>query len=186
MNVRLAHAFLFFSRGAPVIYYGDEQGFTGDGGDQDAREDMFGSKVDIYNDNDLIATEATTAQANFDTGHRLYRAVGEMARAYKGHGPLRNGALILRHSEKAGGGLFAFSRIDRASGDEYLFVANTGLSARTAQIEVDPRSSRWTSVMGRCEKKSAALGTFKVRVGPQDFLLCRAARAGTKAGTGNR
>jgi hypothetical protein len=40
--------------------------------------------------------------------------------------------------------------------------------------------------MGRCEKKSAALGTFKVRVGPQDFLLCRAARAGTKAGTGNR
>ena len=42
---RLAHALMYFSRGNPVIYYGDEQGFTGDGGDQDARQDMFPSKV---------------------------------------------------------------------------------------------------------------------------------------------
>jgi glycosidase len=177
MNVRLAHAFLFFSRGAPVIYYGDEQGFTGDGGDQDAREDMFPSKVAIYNDNELIATDATTAQSNFDPKHPLYRAIAEMSRAYKAHPPLRDGALIVRHSEKEGGGLFALSRIDKATGDEYLFVANLGLKERTANIEVDPRSPRWTSVMGRCEKKSAAQGSFKVRVGAQDFLVCRAARA---------
>ncbi len=177
MNVRLAHAFLFFSRGAPVIYYGDEQGFTGDGGDQDAREDMFPSKVAIYNDNDLIATDATTAQSNFDARHRLYRAFAGMARVYKAHPALRDGALLVRHSEKEGGGLFALSRIDRATGDEYLFVANLGLASRTAQIEVDPRSSRWTSVIGRCEKKSAAQGSFRVQVGAQDFLVCRAARA---------
>lgn len=177
MNVRLAHAFLFFSRGAPVIYYGDEQGFTGDGGDQDAREDMFPSKVDIYNDNELIATDATTAQSNFDPKHRLYRAIAGMARVYKGNPPLRDGALVVRHSEKEGGGLFAFSRFDRATGDEYLFVANLGLEDRIANIEVDPRSPRWTSVMGRCEKKSAAQGTLRVRVGAQDFLVCRAARA---------
>ena len=41
----LAHALLFFTRGIPAIYYGDEQGFTGKGGDAAAREDMFGSKV---------------------------------------------------------------------------------------------------------------------------------------------
>lgn len=176
-NVRLAHAFLFFSRGAPVIYYGDEQGFTGDGGDQDAREDMFPSKVAIYNDNELIATDATTALSNFDSKHPLYRAFAEMAAVYKAHPALRHGALVVRHSEKAGGGLFAFSRIDAATGDEYLFVANLGLESREAHIEVDPRSPRWTSVMGRCEKKSAAQGSLKVRVGPQDFLVCRAARA---------
>ena len=38
---RLAHELMFLSRGNPVIYYGDEQGFTGDGGDQLARQDMF-------------------------------------------------------------------------------------------------------------------------------------------------
>ncbi|HBK92604.1 MAG TPA: alpha-amylase [Parvularcula sp.] len=178
-NVRLAHAFLFFSRGAPVIYYGDEQGFTGDGGDQDAREDMFPSKVAIYNDNELIATDATTAQSNFDVKHPLYHAFAGMAAAYKAHPALRHGALVVRHSEKAGGGLFAFSRIDAATGDEYLFAANLGLAPREAFVEVDPRSQRWTSVIGRCEKKSAAQGSLKVRLGPQDFLVCRAARSNT-------
>ncbi|MEW6982415.1 alpha-amylase family glycosyl hydrolase [Colwelliaceae bacterium 6471] len=28
----LAHALIYFSRGIPVIYYGDEQGYIGDGG----------------------------------------------------------------------------------------------------------------------------------------------------------
>ena len=41
---RLAHALMYFSRGNPVVYYGDEQGFTGAGGDQDARQDMFPSQ----------------------------------------------------------------------------------------------------------------------------------------------
>ncbi len=41
----LAHAVLFFTRGIPAVYYGDEQGFSGNGGDIAAREDMFGSKV---------------------------------------------------------------------------------------------------------------------------------------------
>ncbi len=36
---------MYLSRGNPVVYYGDEQGFTGDGGDQDARQDMFPSQV---------------------------------------------------------------------------------------------------------------------------------------------
>ncbi|MEO0851779.1 MAG: alpha-amylase family glycosyl hydrolase, partial [Pseudomonadota bacterium] len=52
----LAHAMMFFLRGVPVIYYGDEQGFTGDGNDVDAREDMMPSKVASYNDNTLLGT----------------------------------------------------------------------------------------------------------------------------------
>jgi hypothetical protein len=44
-RVMLGHAMLLTLRGVPTIYYGDEQGFVGDGGDQDAREDMFPSKV---------------------------------------------------------------------------------------------------------------------------------------------
>ena len=42
---RLAHELMYLSRGNPVIYYGDEQGFVGDGGDQLARQDMFPSQV---------------------------------------------------------------------------------------------------------------------------------------------
>ena len=64
---RLAHELMYLSRGNPVIYYGDEQGFVGDGGDQLARQDMFPSQVAEYNDDDLIGTDATTAVSNFDT-----------------------------------------------------------------------------------------------------------------------
>ena len=50
---RLAHELMYFSRGNPVVYYGDEQGFIGDGGDQDARQDMFPSAgTRDYNDDD--------------------------------------------------------------------------------------------------------------------------------------
>ena len=66
-------------RGAPVIYYGDEQGFVGTGGDQLAREDMFPSQVASYNDNDLVGSDSTTAASNFDTSHPLYRAIAVLA-----------------------------------------------------------------------------------------------------------
>ena len=68
----------------PVVYYGDEQGFTGDGGDQDARQDMFPSQVASYNDDDLIGTDATTADDNFDPDHPLYATIAELAAAAPG------------------------------------------------------------------------------------------------------
>ena len=70
----LAHSLMYLTRGQPVVYYGDEQGFSappdvpGGIGDQRAREDMFPSQVALHNDTyDLIGTKATTADANFDT-----------------------------------------------------------------------------------------------------------------------
>src|SRR5215204_3114676 len=58
---QLAHELMYFSRGNPVVYYGDEQGFTGTGGDQLARQTMFASQVPEYLDDDLIGTSATHA-----------------------------------------------------------------------------------------------------------------------------
>ena len=50
----LAHSLMYLTRGQPVVYYGDEQGFSapdvpGGIGDQRAREDMFPSKVALHN-----------------------------------------------------------------------------------------------------------------------------------------
>src|SRR5699024_8184031 len=39
-----AHETMLLTRGQPVIYYGDEQGFVGDGNDKDARQAMFASQ----------------------------------------------------------------------------------------------------------------------------------------------
>src|ERR687883_33675 len=64
---RLAHELMYFSRGDPVVYYGDEQGFTGTGGDQLARQTMFASKVPEYLDDDEIGSDRTPAQDSFVT-----------------------------------------------------------------------------------------------------------------------
>jgi glycosidase len=74
----LGHALMYFNRGIPVVYYGDEQGFVGDGNDQDARQDMMPSKVASFNDDDLLATDKTTADDNFDQKHLFYQTLGSV------------------------------------------------------------------------------------------------------------
>ena len=86
---QLAHALLYLSRGNPVVYYGDEQGFTGDGGDKDARQSLFASKVASYNDDDLIGTDKTTATDSYGTGHPLYQRIKALAALTAQHKALR-------------------------------------------------------------------------------------------------
>ena len=78
-RLELAHALMLTSRGVPTVYAGDEQGFTG-GGDQDGREDMFGTRTAQYAAERLVGTAATPATPRFDPGHPLYRAVARLAR----------------------------------------------------------------------------------------------------------
>ncbi|MEL6569734.1 MAG: alpha-amylase family glycosyl hydrolase, partial [Pseudomonadota bacterium] len=102
-RLELAHAKMMFLRGVPTIYYGDEQGFVSDGGDRPARENMFVSQVPDYNDNDLIGTDATTADRNFDTDHPLYAAIRDMAAVRQVHDGLRRGLQTVRYSGRDDG-----------------------------------------------------------------------------------
>ncbi len=131
----LAHALMFFARGTPVIYYGDEQGFTGDGGDKDAREDMFPSQVTVYNDNELIGTDRTCADLNFDIAHPLYQAIRRMASVYRTHAGLRRGAQIFRAASDTAG-LYAFSRIDPNDKVEYVVALNNRSQAEVLTSSV--------------------------------------------------
>ena len=76
---------MYLSHGQPIVYYGDEQGFTGDGGDQDARQDMFASSVATYNDDDLIGTDDMTAEGNFNTAHPFYRRLADLSALREEH-----------------------------------------------------------------------------------------------------
>ena len=122
---------MFFTRGQPVIYYGDEQGFTGDGGDKLARQDMFANAVPEYGDDDLLGTDATTDDDNFDQTHPIYQALAEFARVYQEHPALRSGAQIHRYSTNEPG-VYAFSRIDRVEKVEYVVAFNNAGTAITA------------------------------------------------------
>ena len=103
---QLAHELMYFSRGNPVVYYGDEQGFTAArGGDQDARQTMFASQVPEYLDDDLLGTDATHAQDNFVPSHPLYRAISRLADVTEEHPALRDGAQQDRYASDGAGRL---------------------------------------------------------------------------------
>lgn len=174
-RVELGHALMFFTRGTPTIYYGDEQGFAGDGGDQDAREDMFPSRVAVYNDNVLVGSRATTRQANFNAAAPLYRAIARMA-AIRGDDPaLRRGAQeVIAYGDEPG--LFAVSRRAPSGGGETLAIFNTGTTPITANLRADYGSTRFRSLHGRCAPQAAAPGSYRVELAPLSYIVCKATR----------
>ena len=137
----LAHALLLFSRGIPAIYYGDEQGFTGKGGDAAAREDMFGSKVPDFIEEKRIGGGDGSAAA-FNEDHPLFRAIREMILVRQKDVALQRGIQIVRYAEDAPG-IFAISRIDPDQGHEVLIVYNNSPEAREATIKPLSSAENW-------------------------------------------
>jgi glycosidase len=171
---RLAHELMYFSRGNPVIYYGDEQGFVGDGGDQGARQDMFPSQVASYNDDDLIATDATTAQSNFDRSHPLFRALSGLADVTRAHPALRNGAQQHRYSTAAAG-IYAFSRLDRSDQHEYVVALNNSEVEQEAAIPTWVPSGGFAKVYGPGSRAltSGADKRLRVTLAPLSAVVYR-------------
>jgi len=170
-RVELGHVLMMTSRGAPTIYYGDEQGFAGDGGDQDAREDMFASRVAVYNDNKLVGTAATTAQSNFDTAHPLYRLIRKLADIRKGNPALRQGSTVFRAGEGEPGFL-AFSRI--LDGHEVLVAVNTSTKPIERNVVVETSSEGFTSLVGPCPSIATAPGSVRIALPALGYAVCNA------------
>lgn len=173
-RVRLAHAVILLARGVPALYYGDEQGFTGTGAnDQDSREDMTASKVASYRASPRLGGSGDPADY-FDPAHPLYRDIAELARLRTQEEALRRGRQVTRAAGDKPG-LLAFSRI-AANGDEVLAVFNTSLEPVSARVLVEPGSGRWRALHGSCQPASAAPGSYAVSVPALDFLVCKAVR----------
>jgi glycosidase len=169
-RVQLGHAIMFTMRGVPTIYSGDEQGFVGDGGDQDARETHFASKVKAYLDNKLIGTGNTHAQDNYAQDHPIYRQIAQLSKIRLGSAALRRGKTVARnHGEKPG--LFAFSRIDEVSGEEVVVAINTSNAPIKANFELNPKVVGFASMHGSCPVLNAP-GSASVSLQPLDYVIC--------------
>ncbi len=172
-RVALGHAMLLTLRGVPVIYYGDEQGFVSDGNDQLARENMFPSKVAVYNDNDLIGTDATTAQSNFDPSHPLYRHIAALVDVRQSTPALQSGLTRIRHfSDKPG--LLVVSRFDPKTGREVVLAYNTSAQPVTNTVAVEPASLNFAPLAGQCPVEANAPGSMTITLPPFGFAVCAA------------
>jgi alpha-amylase len=194
---KLAHELLFFSRGNPVVYFGDEQGFTGAGNDQAARQDMFPSQDSEYNNidddgtdpnngqnlndggkNDNIGSNVTPAADNFDPSHPLYRTIAALQRLRQDNPALADGAQQTRYSSPTAG-IFAFSRTDARDRIEYLVALNNSKSPQTATIPTYsgrmPFLRLWGDGPGRIS--TAGDKTVSITVPALSSVVYRATRA---------
>ncbi|MGC0333785.1 glycosidase [Streptomyces sp. SAI-170] len=173
---RFAHELLFLSRGNPVIYAGDEQGFTGPGGDKGARQTLFASKVPDYLDDDQIGTDRTHASDAYDTGHPLYRSIASLSRLTKAHPALRNGVQTERYADP-GQGVYAFSRTDARQRVEYLVAVNNAAESRTVELETGSARTKFKPLYGSSASvRSDAARKVRVTVPALSTVVLKADR----------
>ncbi|WP_327269752.1 pullulanase-type alpha-1,6-glucosidase [Streptomyces sp. NBC_01218] len=151
---KLANELMFLGRGNPVVYSGDEQGYTGAGGDKDARQPLFATKIADYLDDDQLGTGRTHASDAYDTTHPLYTSIAALSRLTKAHPALQDGVQTERYAE---GQVYAYSRIDAKRSNEYLVAVNNGTEARTVELTTESARMNFRTVYG---------GSATVRSGP--------------------
>ena len=183
--VRLGYGLLYLVRGQPVIYYGDEQGMIGRGGDDmQAREDMFPAQAPEFRNAPLLATTRTGADDKFDLAHPLYQFLGRLGALRGAHPALRTGAMLTRSTKE--GEVFACSRIERGERVEYVVALNT---ARAAELTVtvptsQPKGAGLTRIFdsrtpeapGGEVLEADAQGAVRVTLAPLQFAVWRATR----------
>ncbi|MEU5513230.1 pullulanase-type alpha-1,6-glucosidase [Streptomyces griseoaurantiacus] len=144
---RLANELMFLSRGNPVVYYGDEQGFTGSGGDKDARQTMFASKVADYLDDDEIGTTRTHARDAYDTKAPLYEQIAALSRLRRADPALTDGVQTERYAAD-GAGVYAFTRTDARTGQEYVVALNNAGQDRKAAFATGSAGMTYRGIYG--------------------------------------
>ncbi|GAB3590594.1 hypothetical protein GCM10027446_05760 [Angustibacter peucedani] len=174
----MAHQLMYLTRGQPVVYYGDEQGFTGAGGgnDQSARQDMFASQVAEYNDDPVVIGGEKGSKDRFLTGSPMYRAISQVAALRQANPALADGTQVHRYASSSAG-IYAFSRVDRKSEVEYLVAANNATTAKTVDVATFSEHGRLTPLLGsRTTLRTDREGRTSITVPPLSVAVWKATR----------
>jgi glycosidase len=142
-RAQLANALLFTLRGSPILYYGDEKGFTGTGGDQLARQDFFPTLLPEWQSERRIGSEPIGTASSFDVANPLGKTVAALNRLVQSEPALKAGAQQIRYARE---GVFAYSRY--ANNQEYLIVANGVNDITDVRVPVSTLDSEWEVMLG--------------------------------------
>ena len=149
---KLAQALLFYLRGTPAVYYGDERGMVGTGGDKKARQDMFATSVEDWKVETRIGSPAIGNGSSFTGTHPLQEQITKMQTVIAAHPALRSGS---QEVQKASGGLFIVSRT--YNGKSYL----VGFNGRDAAEKIDVKAlgliDGWKLIDGNCAQETSDL-----------------------------
>ncbi|MEJ1087829.1 pullulanase-type alpha-1,6-glucosidase [Microbacterium sp. Mu-80] len=156
-RVELANELMFLTRGQPVVYYGDEQGFAGAGGDKDARQTLFATQVDEYADQQLVTGERAGSVDRYSTEVPLYEQISALSALRRDNAALRDGAQIERYTA-SGPGIYAFSRVDADERVEHLVAVNNDTRAQTVELTTLTSDATYRVLHGDAEQISTDSG----------------------------
>lgn len=141
-RAKLANEVLFFSRGAPILYYGDEKGLVGTNGDSEARQDLFPTQVEAWQTDYRIGMPPIGTKSSFDVTNPLELQITAISNLIKENPALRSGTQQLRATSE---GAVAMSRY--ANGQEYVVVYNSDEKPVSIEIPVST-TSQWSQIYG--------------------------------------
>ena len=148
-RTNLANALMYFSRGIPVVYYGDEVGMTGtnSGKDQFARQDMFATDIEIWKNEVRIggspigSGNAFTATSQSPVAQYLIK----LAQIRKENPALANGPMLERFSKYA---LYVISKKDVVENREYLVAFNNSDTDEVVEVTTATSTGGWSQILG--------------------------------------
>jgi len=147
-RTKVAHSLMYFSRGIPTVYYGDEVGMTGsgNGGDQRARQSMFETKIPMWKSEPRVGSEPIGDGNSFSQAetHPIALHLTELAKLRATYPALANGEMQVRSAK---GSTLVLSKYDLNEKVEYLVAFNN--SKKASQVSVTSSStSRWKTLLG--------------------------------------
>ena len=143
---QFANALLFLLRGGPTVYYGDEKGMTGNGGDKLARQDMFPTKVIDWQNEIRIGGSPIGTKSAFDVTNPLEKTISDLQNLTTTYPALRYGTQQLRYAKD---GAFAVSRyLDK---QEFLVAFNGRDTSAKLKLPVSTTDSNWKVISGKAD-----------------------------------
>ena len=169
----LGHSLLYLLRGAPAVFYGDEVGMIGRGGDKAARQDLFPTAVGEWQAEERVGSSAIGAGSSFDlVAHPVSEHLRTLGALRDAHPALSTGGSFVRVARE---GTLVVSRIDRESRREYLAAFNASETAATVTVQTATPSSAWAPLLGAiATTASLANGRTTLRIPPLSAALFRA------------
>ena len=166
---QFAHALLILLRGGPAIYYGDEKGMVGNGGDKAARQDMFTTQVIDWQNEIRIGGSPIGTKSAFDVTNPLEKTISELQNLTTKYPALRTGTQQLRYAKD---GSFAVSRyLDK---QEFLVAFNGRDTEKKLELPVSTNGSNWTLVSGKADEISSSGLMVALKLPARSWVVLKA------------
>ena len=172
-QVLLGYDLLYLLRGAPVVYYGDEVGMIGTGGDKEARQDMFPTQVPEWKTQPRVGSPPIGGGSSFDvTDNPIETRLRGLAALREANPALSTGATIVRAAQHD---VLVVSRIDAAAHREYVVAFNSGPAAARVTVPTATPSATWAPLFGTATAAtSGSDGRLALELPPASAVLLRA------------